>query len=128
MADQISEITQEFINLKIHEIKIIGKDNQVYEIYPKSPNFTYNSMTITEGMFEASLHGSLSLRDINSTSEQINFSAFDDIVIKMENPEIPNSFKSLRFKIYNVKAHGDQIKENLIKEESNIPKIQNWLV
>jgi len=124
MPDQTSEITQEFINLKIHEIKIIGKDNQVYEIYPNSPNFGYHSMTITEGMFEASLHGSLSLRDVNSTSEQINFSAFDDIVIKMENPEIPNSFKSLRFKIYNVKAHGDQIKENLIKEESNIPKIR----
>lgn len=123
MADQTSELIQEFNNLKIHEIQIIGKDNQVYQIYPNSPNFLYQSMTITEGMFEASVHGTLTLRDINSTSEQINFSGFDDLVIKMENPEIPTSFKSLRFKIYNIKAHGDQIKENLIKEDVNYPKI-----
>jgi hypothetical protein len=81
-------------------------------------------MEMVEGMYEASVVGKLVIKDINSTAEQINFSGFDDLVIKLENPDIPNSYKSLRYKIYNVRANEDQIKNNLIDTKNNIPNIK----
>ena len=119
-----SEIVQELINLTIHDLKIIGKNGEIYQIYPDASKFSYVSMELLEGMFEASIVGKLIIRDINSTAEQIHFSGFEDIVIKVENPEIPNSYKSLRYKIYNVKASEDQIKNNKLNENANISSVK----
>jgi hypothetical protein len=117
-------IVQDVYNLKIHEIKILGDSGEVYQIVPNMSSFSYVSMEMTEGMFEASVVGNLIIRDLNSTAEQINFMGFEDLVVKFENPEIPNSYKSLRFKIYNVAATDDQISNNRIKEDVNITNVK----
>jgi hypothetical protein len=119
-----SEIVQELINLTIHDLKIIGKDGQVYQIFPDASKLSYVSLELLEGMFEASVVGKLVIRDLNSTAEQINFSGFEDVVIKIENPDIPNSYKSLRYKIYNVKATEDQIKNNKLNQDVNISSVK----
>ena len=120
-ADQI---IQDVYNLKIYEIKILGTSGEVYQIIPNASNLSYVSMEMVEGMFEASVVGRMTIRDLNSTMEQINFNGFEDLVVKMENPQIPNSYKSLRFKIYNVKASDDQIQGNRIKEDVNVTKVK----
>jgi len=117
-------IVQDVYNLKIHEIKILGDSGEVYQIVPNMSSYSYVSMEMTEGMFEASVVGNLIIRDLNSTAEQINFMGFEDLVVKFENPEIPNSYKSLRFKIYNVAATDDQISNNRIKEDVNITNVK----
>lgn len=119
-----SEIVQELINLTIYDLKIIGKNGQVYQIFPDASKLSYVSLELLEGMFEASVVGKLVIRDLNSTAEQINFSGFEDIVIKIENPDIPNSYKSLRYKIYNVKATDDQIKNNKLNQDVNISSVK----
>lgn len=120
MPDNNEQIVQELYNLKIHQIQIVGKNGQIYQIFPDASNLSYESLRISEGMFEASVIGSLRIRDLNSTAEQIHASLYDEVILKLENPQIPNSFKSLRFKIYNVKADGDQILNNRIREDVNI--------
>lgn len=120
----IGDIVQDLNNLIIHEITIIGKNNQKYKIFPDASTFSYVSLAITEGLFEASVIGRLIIRDINSTSEQINFGGFEDIIIKIESPDIPDSYKSLKFKVYNVKSVGDQIEGNNIDPKSNITSIK----
>jgi len=120
-ADQI---IQDVYNLKIYEIKILGNSGEVYQIIPNASNLSYVSMEMVEGMFEASVVGKLTIRDLNSTMEQVNFNGFEDLVVKMENPQIPNSYKSLRFKIYNIKASDDQIQGNRIKEDVNVTKVK----
>ena len=97
MADT-SDIVQEVNNLVVHEITIIGKGGERYEIYPPASNFLYQSLTIGESLFEASLVGTLRIRDLNSAAEQINFSGFEDLIVKVENPDISGSYKSLRLK------------------------------
>ena len=121
MADT-SDIVQEVNNLVVHEITIIGKGGERYEIYPPASNFLYQSLTIGESLFEASLVGTLRIRDLNSAAEQINFSGFVDLIVKVENPDISGSYKSLRFKIYSVDTAEDQLTTNLIKQEVNVPK------
>ena len=120
-ADQI---IQDVYNLKIYEIKILGTSGEDYQIIPNASNLSYVSMEMVEGMFEASVVGKLTIRDLNSTMEQVNFNGFEDLVVKMENPQIPNSYKSLRFKIYNVKASDDQIEGNKIKEDVNVTNVK----
>lgn len=121
MADT-SDIVQDINNLIVHEITILGKFGERYEIYPSASNFVYQSLAIAESMFEASLVGTLKIRDLNSIAEQINFSGFEDLIIKIENPDISGSYKSLLFKIYSVDTSEDQISTNLIKQDVNIPK------
>ena len=118
------QIVQDIYNLKIYEIKILGSSGEVYQIIPYASSLSYVSMEMVEGLFEASIVGKLMIRDLNSTMEQINFSGFEDLIVKMENPEIPNSYKSLRFKIYNVRATDDQIANNRIKEDVNVSNIK----
>jgi hypothetical protein len=119
-----SDIVQEIYNLKIHEITILGSGGERYEIWPRPSNFTYVSLSMAESMFEVSVVGTLVIRDIRSTSEQINFNGFEDLIIKVQNPEIPDSFKSLKFKVYNVKTSNDQVRTTRISEDTNIPEIE----
>lgn len=123
MADN-KDVIQDIYNLIIHEISIIGKNGETYKIFPDATNLLYESMSIVEGMFEASVVGSLRIRDLNSTAEQLHASLYDEVIIKLENPLILNSYKSLRFKIYNVRATEDQITNNLVIEESNVTKVK----
>jgi hypothetical protein len=122
--DAIGSIVQEQNNLTIHEVTIIGKDGEKYKIFPAAGKFSYVSMALSESLFEASVIGRLIIRDINSTAEQINFSGFEDIVIKLESPSIPNSYKSLKFKVYNVKALGDQIHSDIPDPKTNITDVK----
>jgi hypothetical protein len=118
----ITDITPQISNLLIHEITIIGKSGEIYKIWPNLNVFSFVSLSITEGMFEASVSGQLTIRDLSSTAEQINFSGFEDLIIRVENPDISKSYKSLRFKIYNVQAESDQADSNKYDPDTHITK------
>jgi hypothetical protein len=107
-------------NLRIYEIFIIGKNGQIFTIWPTPNNLMYRSMALTESLFEASVFGKMLIRDLDSTMEQIQFSGYEQLVIKLENPDIIGSYKSLRFMIYNVTVAGDQIANNVLEESVNI--------
>ena len=122
MAD-ITDITPDLFNLELYEVTIIGKNGEIYQIWPDFSKFSYGSLSITEGMFEASVQGQLTIRDLRSTAEQINFTGFEDLIIRFENPGVPGSYKSLRFKIYNVQSSKNQMDGIVFDEDTNIPKI-----
>ena len=122
MAD-ITDITPDIFNLELYEVTIVGKNGELYKLWPGISKFSYNSLSITEGMFEASVTGQLIIRDLRSTAEQINFTGFEDLIIRFENPEIPGSYKSLRFKIYNVQSSQDQTDSLIYDEDTNIPNV-----
>ena len=119
----ITDITPDLFNLQLHEVTIVGKDGELYKIWPDFSKFSYRSLSITEGMFEASVLGQLTIRDLRSTAEQINFTGFEDLIIRLENPGVPGSYKSLRFKIYNVQSSQNQTDALIYDEDTSIPNI-----
>ena len=79
----ITDITPDIFNLELYEVTIIGKNGELYKIWPDFSKFSYSSLSITEGMFEASVNGQLIIRDLRSTAEQINFTGFEDLIIRL---------------------------------------------
>lgn len=118
MTEQI-----EIPNITINEITLINTITKVsFAIFPRDNNepYIFDTLVLDEDMFSESVSGTLYFYDPAFIVEQLNFTSYDIIKIRLSSPTLNGRSKEVQFKIVEIISQANAVSKKIMGPYGNV--------